>query len=191
MIRTVLPLLLCLAAGGCSSSTMDAPHLAGQPDAAPAADLLPEPFVLASPAFHGGGTLPMEFTCDGVGHSPPLFWSGTPAGTVELALMMTTQAKDGLKWNWVLFRVPPGTRELAVGSMGVGLAGLTSDGPNLAYSPPCSQGPGLMRYTFTLHALSAVPSLPAQPRSVTGTVLTAAIANLTLASSSLDVTYTR
>ena len=80
---------------------------------------------------------------------------------------------------------------LDAGAMNVGTAGLTSDGPNLAYSPPCSRGPGPMRYTFTLYALSSRPALPATPRMVTGAVLTSAIASITLASASLSVTYTR
>ncbi len=132
-----------------------------------------------------------EFTCDGVGHSPPLAWSGVPSGTVELALLMTTQAKDGTKWNWVLYGIPPTASSLAVGQTDVGTFGLTSDGPNLAYAPPCSQGPGAKFYTFTVYALSAKPSLPASAKMVTGPVLTAAMQGITLASSSLSVSYTR
>ena len=145
----------------------------------------------AQTRVYDGGTLPADFTCDGAGTSPPLAWSGVPAGTVELALLMTTLAKDGLKWNWVLYGLPPTPAALAVGSNGGGTCGLTSDGPNLAYSPPCSQGPGAKTYTFTLYALSARPTLPAQPSQVTGAVLTDAISTITLAKSELSVSYTR
>jgi phosphatidylethanolamine-binding protein (PEBP) family uncharacterized protein len=148
-------------------------------------------FTLTSPVFVHGGTLPAEYTCDGVGHSPPLAWTGAPAGTVEFALLMTTLARDGLKWNWVLYGIPATATSLTVGSSGVGTAGLTSDGPALAYSPPCSRGPGPMMYTFTLYALSGSPTLPARPNQVTGAVLTDAIRALTLASSAVTVTYTR
>lgn len=149
------------------------------------------PFTLTSTAFVAGGTLPAEFTCDGVGHSPPLSWSAPPPGTVEFAVMMTTLARDGLKWNWVLHSLPGSTRELSTGTAGVGVAGLTSDGPMLAYSPPCSRGPGPMQYTFTVYALSAHPALPAQPRDVTGAVLTEAIRTITLGTAAATVTYTR
>lgn len=148
-------------------------------------------FTLSSSVFVDGGTLPAEYTCDGVGHSPPLAWSAPPAGTSEFAILMTTLARDGLKWNWVLHSVPGDVRSLAVGVTNVGVAGLTSDGPALAYSPPCSQGPGPMRYTFTVYALSAHPTLPAVPRNVTGAVLTEAMRAITLASASATVTYTR
>ncbi|MFN7989649.1 MAG: SUMF1/EgtB/PvdO family nonheme iron enzyme [Thermoanaerobaculia bacterium] len=146
---------------------------------------------LESPAFATGGALPVEYTCDGAGASPPLAWSGVPAGTAELALMMTTLAKDGEKWNWVLYGIPATVTALARNSTGVGTAGLTSDGPLLAYSPPCSQGPGAKTYTFSLYALSSAPTLPSSASPVTGPVLTAAIEDLTLATSRLDVTYAR
>ena len=146
---------------------------------------------LTSPAFANGSALPVDFTCDGAKASPPLAWSGAPAGTAQFALMMTTLALDGEKWNWVLYDIPASATSLERNSAGVGTAGLTSDGPLLAYSPPCSQGPGAKTYTFTVYSLSAGPSLPAQAGQVSGPVLTAAIANLTLASSQLNVTYTR
>lgn len=130
-------------------------------------------------------------TCDGKGESPPLVWSGVPAGTAELALLMTTEAKDGRKWNWVLFGIPAGTTALSTASVGVGTCGLTSDGPALAYSPPCSAGPGAKAYTFSLYALSGKPVLPAAAKDVTGPILTAAIAPLTLATSTLTANHTR
>jgi phosphatidylethanolamine-binding protein (PEBP) family uncharacterized protein len=126
-----------------------------------------------------------------VGHSPALAWTGAPQGTVEYALLMTTEARDGRKWNWVLHSIPSSVSSLAVGSTGVGVAGLTSDGPNLAYAAPCSQGPGAKSYTFTLYALSGTPTLPSDPKSVTGAVLEQAIASLTLQKSSLDGEHTR
>ena len=140
------------------------------------------------PAFTD--VLPVDYTCDGAGHSPPLAWSGVPDGTAALAVMATTLARDGEKWNWVLFGLPSGTTGLEVDTT-LGTAGLTSDGPNLAWSPPCSQGPGAKVYTFTVYALSAAPELPASPRDVTGPVLTAAIAEITLGEAPLSVSYTR
>lgn len=181
---------LIVAATGCSATgaTMPGTEVDGsgpQPDAASVA------FTLTSPDFVEQGVLPIEYTCDGAKSSPPLTWTGTPAGTNQFGLLMTTVAPDGLKWNWVLHSIPAGTSALAKNSMGVGTSGLTSDGPLLAYSPPCSQGPGKKFYTFTLYALSGKPVLPAQPNQVTGAVMTSAISGLTLASASLTVSYTR
>lgn len=164
-------------------------------DAAVTTDVTPTTdagaFTLTSPVMANGGLLPVEYTCDGVGHSPSLAWSGAPAGTVGFVVLMTTLARDGLKWNWVLYNLPATTTALAVATAGVGTSGITSDGPALAYSPPCSRGPGPMTYTFTVYALSGRPTLPAQASQVTGAVVTEAIRTLTLASTTLAVTYTR
>jgi phosphatidylethanolamine-binding protein (PEBP) family uncharacterized protein len=152
------------------------------------------PFTVSSSAFTNGGTLPASYTCDGASGmtspSPALAWSGVPAGTAELALTLTTIALDGTKYNWVLFHIPASTTSLATGTM-VGTAGVSTDGPDLRYYPPCSLGPGLKTYTFTLYALSAAPTFSVAESKVTGPVLEAAIAPLTLASRQLQVSYTR
>jgi phosphatidylethanolamine-binding protein (PEBP) family uncharacterized protein len=149
-------------------------------------------FLLASDVGPDGGTLPVEYTCDGAGDSPALSWSDAPAGTAQFALLMTTQPPDGsTKWNWVLYGIPASATRLERNATGVGTAGVGSDGPTLGYQPPCSQGPGPKLYTFTLYALSGAPQLPASPGQVTGAVLAQAIASLTLASASLELTYSR
>jgi phosphatidylethanolamine-binding protein (PEBP) family uncharacterized protein len=146
---------------------------------------------LTSSAFQDGGTLPVVYTCDGDGHSPPLAWTGAPAGTAQFALLMTTLALDGLKWNWVLYGIPATAASLAEGAAGVGVAGPSSDGPELRYYPPCSQGPGAKTYTFTLYALSAAPAFGVPAAQVSGPVVTAAIAGITLDSARLGVSYSR
>lgn len=166
-----------VAAAGCASTTEAT---------APSADL-----TLTSSAFVDGGTLPVAYTCDGAGHSPPLAWTGAPEGTVQFALLMTTLANDGMKWNWVLHGIPAGATSLAESTSGVGTFGLTSDGPELRYYPPCSQGPGAKTYTFTLYALSAAPVFAVPAAQVSGPVVTSAIAGLVLDSSRVSVSYTR
>lgn len=148
-------------------------------------------FTFTSPAFQDQGTLPMEHTCDGAGTSPPLAWSGIPAGTAELALLMTTVAPDGVKWNWVLYGIPKDVSSLAAASTGIGTAGVTSDGPQLAYAPPCSKGPGPKAYTFTLYALSEALAFSVPPAKVSGPVVEAAAASVTIAKRTIVVTYTR
>jgi phosphatidylethanolamine-binding protein (PEBP) family uncharacterized protein len=122
--------------------------------------------------------------------NPPLSWTGVPAGTAELALTMTTIALDGTRYNWVLFHVPADVTSLGAATK-VGTAGVSTDGPDLRYYPPCSTGPGEKTYTFTLYALSGAPAFPVPESQVTGPVLASAIAPLILASRQLDVSYTR
>ena len=147
-------------------------------------------FTLTSPAFQDGGTLPRVYTCDSTGYSPPLAWTGSPAGAEEFALMMTTIALDGKKWNWVLYGIHASVAALAE-STNAGTAGLSTDGPELRYYSPCSSGPGAKTYTFTLYALSGSPVFSVPPDSVTGAVLTSAISQLILDSCQLNVSYTR
>ena len=138
------------------------------------------------------GILPVEYTCDGAGVSPPLAWDGAPRGTKEFALLMTTLPGDGTtKWNWVLYRIPSATTSLERGTTGVGVSGAGSHGGTLDYEPPCSQGSGPKAYTFTLYALSEPPVLPNDPREVTGDVLTRAILPVTVQTASFTVSYTR
>jgi phosphatidylethanolamine-binding protein (PEBP) family uncharacterized protein len=148
-------------------------------------------FSLTSNVGVDGGILPTDYTCDGAGSSPALSWSNAPSGTKEFALIMTTLPGDGTtKWSWVLYSIPGTTTSLAKNSTGVGILGVGSRGPTMAYEPPCSQGPGAKRYTLTLYALSESPQLPAA-NQVTGDVLTSAISSITIGSASLNLSYTR
>ena len=52
-----------------------------------------ETLELTSPAFEDNGTLPVQFTCEGDGISPPLNWTGVPEGTESLVLIMDHMPK--------------------------------------------------------------------------------------------------
>jgi phosphatidylethanolamine-binding protein (PEBP) family uncharacterized protein len=152
----------------------------------------PGVFTLSSSVAVEGDALSADYTCDGTGASPPLAWTNVPAGTKEFALLMTTIPVTGaIKYNWVLSGIPSGTTALARNSSGIGVGGVGSDGPITGYQAPCSQGPGLKTYTFSLYALSAAPSLSVAANVVTGDALNNAIAAITLGSSVLNVNYTR
>ncbi|MDB1124224.1 YbhB/YbcL family Raf kinase inhibitor-like protein [Vibrio algarum] len=47
-----------------------------------------ESLELTSPAFSDGALLPVQFTCEGEGISPPLNWSGVPDETQSLVVIM-------------------------------------------------------------------------------------------------------
>jgi len=151
-------------------------------------------FTLTSSAFVDGGSLPSQYTCDGSGgmlsHSPPLAWTGAPSGTVTYALTITTIALDGTKYNWVLYNIPNTVTSLEEGTT-LGTAGVSTDGSELRYYPPCSSGPGEKTYTFTLYALSGTPIFSVPANQVTGVVLSSAISPLIIGSNQMNVTYTR
>lgn len=149
-------------------------------------------FKLSSSVGSTGGLLPADYSCDGTGSTIDLTWSGAPTATKEYAVLMTTLPGDGTtKWNWVLYSIPAGTTALAKNTFAIGSLGLGSDGPATAYNPPCSQGPGAKLYTYTVYALSGSPAIAVSSSQVTGAIITSAIAPLTLATATLNLSFTR
>lgn len=148
-------------------------------------------FTLTSSVMENGGDLPVTFTCEGESISPPLAWDNPPDGTVSYALAMHHVPGPGdTHWYWVVYDIPADTLSLEAGATGVGTYGINSVNGQQEYAPPCSQGPGEKLYTLTVYALSGVPDLPA-PDTVDRDTLLAAIADITLASASMDVTFER
>lgn len=119
-------------------------------------------FTLTSPAFEHGGAIPRRYTCDGDDISPPLEWSGVPAGTKSLALVIEDPdapdpAAPKRVWvHWLLYNLPPGCTGLAEGAGGGDLPAGTLEGLNdwkkLGYGGPCPPI-GRHRYFFKLYAL--------------------------------------
>ena len=148
-------------------------------------------FTLTSPDMVSGGAMPVAFTCDGQSQSPSLSWTNGPTGTVGYAIAMHHIPGPGdTHWYWVVYNIPATTTKVAAGASAPGTLGTNSVNNQLAYAPPCSKGPGIKTYTYTVYALSAAPTFPSGT-SVSRDVLLAAISNITLASSSIDVTYDR
>lgn len=126
---------------------------------------------LTSSAFESGGSIPSTFTCDSAppagGMNPPLSISGVPDGAKSLALIMVDPdvpkalKSDGVFDHWILFNMPPETREIASG-VTVGTPGANSAGDN-QYTGPCpppQYEPSTHRYIFSLYALDS--ELPLQ-----------------------------
>jgi len=134
-----------------------------------------------------GNSLAVANTCDGMGVSPDLQWFNAPAGTKEFAILMKTVAPTETKYNWVLYSIPSSINSLGKDNFGIGLNGLGSDGPFLGYQAPCSQGPGVKVYTFTVYALASSPVFQSSPPN--GVSLLNSISAITLASASIDLSY--
>src|SRR5574342_131997 len=64
---------------------------------------------LKSAAFAKGAVIPKKYTGEGEDVSPPLAWSGVPAGTKELALICDDpDAPTPEPWvHWVIYKLPP------------------------------------------------------------------------------------
>lgn len=135
--------------------------------------------------------MPVQFTCDGASQSPSLAWTSGPTGTEGYAIAMHHVPGPGdTHWYWVVYDIPASTLSVPAGGPAPGTVGTNSVNNQLAYAPPCSKGPGPKVYTLTVYALSTSPGFPAGS-AVSRDQLLAAIGGITLASSSIDVTYER
>src|SRR6185295_18381187 len=70
-------------------------------------------FTLTSTAFRDGAAIPVKHTCDGGDVSPPLAWSGAPAGTRCFALIAADPDAPAGSWvHWVVYNLPAAVSEL-------------------------------------------------------------------------------
>ncbi len=123
-----------------------------------------EKFSVSSGAFAQGGTIPVEYTCDGSDVSPPLVFSGIPESAGSIALVMDDPDAPGKTWvHWVIFNIPVNTKQLAEGIPGKGtlndgsMQGMTDFG-RVGYGGPCPPS-GTHRYYFKVYALDTVLDL--------------------------------
>jgi Raf kinase inhibitor-like YbhB/YbcL family protein len=115
---------------------------------------LPEPITVSSPAFASNAAIPQRFTCDGDNVSPPLAWSGVPAGTVEVALVVDDpDAPRGTYVHWVVAGIEPARTELAEATLPPGARQLPNSTGKAAYTGPCPPGGPPHHYRFTIYAL--------------------------------------
>lgn len=131
-------------------------------------------FVLTSPEFSDGDTLPSSYQADRDNQSPALAWQGAPEGARSFAIAMhDPDAPTGGAgwWHWFAYGLPADTRALPrnAGSadgahLPVGVRQMRHDGGGLGYMgcyPP--EGDPAHRYVFTVYALDTDDiSLPAE-----------------------------
>lgn len=119
---------------------------------------------IRSPAFADGGEIPSRHTCEGADTSPPLEFSGVPAGARSLALIVDDpdapdpRAPKMVFVHWVLHDLPPDAPGLAEGLASKELPRGARQGQNDyrrgGWGGPCPPI-GRHRYFFKLYALDA------------------------------------
>jgi Raf kinase inhibitor-like YbhB/YbcL family protein len=146
---------------------------------------------LTSPSFSTGASIPARYTCDGRDMSPPLQWTGVPAGVKSFALIVHDPDAPAGDWvHWVAYNIPSaavGLRENQPKkkSLDDGTLQGVNDFGKAGYGGPCPPG-GTHRYVFHLYALDALLTLPA---GVERQVLEEAIKGHVLAEGELTGTY--
>jgi Raf kinase inhibitor-like YbhB/YbcL family protein len=122
---------------------------------------------VSSTAFQEGESIPDKYTCQGQDVSPPIAWGEPPAGTQSLALITDDlDAPFGVFTHWVIFNIPPASRELAEAvSTQPRLTSSVLQGKNgfgkIGYGGPCPPSGGSHRYQFTIYALDSPIDLKA------------------------------
>ena len=126
---------------------------------------------LTSSAFADHRPIPKKYTCQGADVSPPLSWSGAPAGTRSFALIVDDPdapdpAAPKRTWvHWVLYNLASTQSELAEGIGSNAPPPGAIQGPNdfkqVHYGGPCPPI-GRHRYFFKLYALDRMLA-PGEP----------------------------
>jgi Raf kinase inhibitor-like YbhB/YbcL family protein len=114
---------------------------------------------LTSTAFADGERIPELYTCDGADISPPLAWSGAPAGTGSFAILCDDPEAPGGTWtHWAAFDIgaeATGLREsYPKGARVDDVRQAITDFGRRGYGGPCPPpGHGVHHYHFRLLAL--------------------------------------
>lgn len=172
----VLPTLLAVAllVSGCKQDQPGAPLRATTPPAGggtPTASSTPSggttataSLAVTSTAFSDDAFLPAIHSYGGGNQSPPLSWSGAPAGTLSFAVVMDDPDADSFL-HWCLHDIPAGTTALATGANPPGSKHVASDfeadsraGAN-GYDGP-SPPTGTHSYVIAVYALDKAAITP-------------------------------
>lgn len=185
------------ALGGCERRTA-APSKAAQKGRPTQVGENVMSITLSSSAFKHNEPIPRKYTGEGADVSPPLSWSGLPAGTKELALIMDDpDAPRPEPWvHWVIYKLPPTLSGLPEGlpktptlSDPPGTMQGRNTWPKIGYNGPMPPpGHGVHHYHFRLYALDT--ALDVQP-GLTKDELLAKMKGHILAQGELVGTYQR
>ena len=85
--------------------------------AALSAQTAPHKIAVSSPTLKAGETMPRDYTPDGRNLSPPLTWSGVPAGTKEIAVVCEDPDAGNPPpfVHWVIYGIPATAKGLPEG----------------------------------------------------------------------------
>lgn len=149
---------------------------------------------VTSAAFKNNESIPEQYTCEGKNISPPLAWTGAPAGTRSFVLIVDDpDAPHGVWTHWVVFDLPADTTALAEDTpKSQSITGDAKQGTNdfkqVGYGGPCPPPGKPHRYFFKLYALDT--TLDLKPGSSKNQV-EAALAQHVLAQGQLIGIYQR
>lgn len=152
-------------------------------------------FRIASPPLEERGEIPVRFTCDGAGQSPPIRIERVPEPTASLAVVAEyDRGVINEPVFWTLWNVPPQTdripaglpRTPAVDSLSGARQG-RQPGREVGYEPPCPPAGQPYEHRFQVYALSKMLDLDGGAKQ---DAAVEAIGSAVLASRRITVEYT-
>jgi Raf kinase inhibitor-like YbhB/YbcL family protein len=121
---------------------------------------VPDVMTVTSPDL-SDGAMGAAFTCHGAGKHPGIHWSGAPANTKSLALVMDDSAAPITPYiYWIVFNIRPQTTDIQGGTLPPGQPARQARNSkgSVGYYAPCPVNRG-HSYRFTVYALGKVLSL--------------------------------
>jgi Raf kinase inhibitor-like YbhB/YbcL family protein len=111
---------------------------------------------VTSPDFHGN-LLPAQFTCHnphGPAENPPIFWSGAPAATKSIAVVIDdADAPITPRVYWLVFNIGQTTTDLQTGMLPPHAVRAYNTAGQRSYDPPCPQN-APHKYRIAVYALN-------------------------------------
>jgi Raf kinase inhibitor-like YbhB/YbcL family protein len=144
--------LFCLVAASCADGAKSAKE--------PAINMQ-----ITSAAFAEGQPVPDQYTCSGSDVSPPLRWTGAPAGVKSFAIITDDpDAPTGIWVHWVIYNLPPATTSLAenvpqLPELPGGARQGINDFGKIGYNGPCPPPGKPHHYHFRIYALDTMLDL--------------------------------
>ena len=133
--------------------------LAGCGQGGQGAPVAPRTMSVSSAAF-SQNILPQAYTCHGARISPPLDWSGAPADTKSLALIVDDSSAPITPFiYWLVFDIQPGTTDIQEDALPTGAKQALNSAGTATYDAPCPVGHS-HSYRFTVYALKRDLALP-------------------------------
>jgi Raf kinase inhibitor-like YbhB/YbcL family protein len=118
------------------------------------------PFTLQSTAFADGAVIPERLTCTGDAVSPDLSWTGAPADTTGLALVVRDRNAGGFV-HWVVSDIDPFVQGIGEAGVPENAVEHRNDAGTIGWLAPCPPaGSGTHTYEVVVLALPGVVSIP-------------------------------
>jgi Raf kinase inhibitor-like YbhB/YbcL family protein len=94
-----------------------------------------------------------KYSCKGANLSPPVSWSNTPAGTVEIAIVMTDPDANGFV-HWAVAGLDPTAGTVPEGAVPATAVQAENGSGSVGYTGPCPPS-GTHTYLMQVYALDA------------------------------------